>query len=224
MLKKLFARKQVEKPVPAQPVQAKVQAQQVVVPEAQRAATLAQVRTARAMKIEQARARFENQLGQLNAMIEQFQCPPDSVDARPMCPRVLDDPELTPFLLEMGLDPYLRWNMFYFAKNDVTALMTDTLIVSEDSMPGHTVSQSVLDKASDVFMTHLPKAKHLWEQTCDEFMRTGDVLKLSTMQDFIRVQVAQISGDVERGIFQNKRNNIARILDENARKAVKGSA
>ena len=82
------------------------------------------------LTFEQAKDHFEAQLSSVNTALREQGSGP--LIALPLCATACDEGPIADFLLQIGANPFERWNMMYFAADATTARLLDTVQYTPD--------------------------------------------------------------------------------------------
>lgn len=197
-----------------------------IIPLAEREAVLHKAKTAERQTMAFYRARYENYQAQLKQDLAGMGM--ENIVPLHYTYTVFTDPVLSEFLLDIGLDPYLRWNTFYCTHDVRMAMLTDCRLVPppgqtqlvgienpQDPQWGNLILSAEICRAvAETFDQKLREAAGLWQEAQKRFMLDGDIMTFSNVRDYILVTIAQMSGDIERITFPGQPNMVHRLLDQ----------
>lgn len=115
--------------------------------------------------------------------------------AVPICRRATEPGDLSHFLLELGVDPFRRWNMLYYASDRASARELDTHVY-DPAMEGlHDGSMAdVIRKVRLSWMTYLEEEPDATPEQCERY------------RDMLRAFLVQCGVRFETMMFRGKRN------------------
>jgi len=202
------------------------QAPKTIIVENERAAKLQELIQRNAFSIEQTHQIQGRALQRANERFKP-QCGvarDNNIDARFMCPSAMENTKIVSFLLELGLNPYYQWNMFYFSFDKKLALITDSLVVVDDEeATAYTTTNGILSAIDKGMYSALEQAANTWGQAKSAFLQDGDINTLKSFQDFFKIQLATVSGKMERGVFRDRRGNLGLVVNSFMSEALKQS-
>ncbi|MCC3860567.1 hypothetical protein [Pseudemcibacter aquimaris] len=149
------------------------------------------------VSFDDAKVRHKELLEKINLQIRERGCV--GINWVPLCKTACEKGEISSFLLEeLGLDPFLKWNSLYFAKDEKTAFIFDTVLY-EPRLEG---------LYNDQILVLIKNARDGWEKAKEQYLMTGNLRELKTYRDVLKIQFANISADVDKIIYANKQNHI----------------
>ncbi|WP_417319474.1 hypothetical protein [Emcibacter sp.] len=127
----------------------------------------------------------------------------DNVMWTPICAEACEPGDFSSYLLEdLLMDPFLKWNMLYFANDEKTAFLFDTLVYDE----------KYVSSFSDEMLSVILESNKTWEKAKEQYFKTGDSVKLLNHRDYIRISLAKITADIEKRLFAGKKNHLQHLF------------
>ena len=121
----------------------------------------------------------------------------------PICSTVFELGDLTSYLInDICLDPFLKWNVLYFAADDKTAMIFDTVKFDPKW-------QGMFDKEVSANIT---ASKNMWQAALADHQKTGDDRKLLTTRDYIRLQLNNATLAAYKHIFGQKQDHLQQFF------------
>lgn len=149
------------------------------------------------ISLEQARSRHLELVEKINAQVRD--AGGSDLKWTPICPSACRPGELADYLLDdMGLDPFLKWNVLYFAADQKTALVFDTVEYDAkwESWFDEAVCGAILE------------SKKMWGDALADHGQTGDDAKLLAVRDYIRLKLNETTLAMYKQVIGDKQDHI----------------
>ena len=149
------------------------------------------------VSLEEARSRHLELVEKINAQVRD--AGGSDLKWTPICPSACRPGELADYLLdEIGLDPFLRWNILYFAADRKTAVIFDTVEYDEhwEGLFDDTLSETIL------------QSKKMWLDALADHHKTGDDKTLIAVRHYIRVQLNEATLAAYKHVIGDRQDHI----------------
>ena len=121
----------------------------------------------------------------------------------PICPSACTPGVLASYLIdEICLDPFLKWNVLYFAADPMTALLFDT-VQYDAKWEGH-FDAAICDR--------IRQSQNMWQEAIADHQKTGDDVKLLSVRDYIRITLNEDTLTAYRQVVGDRQDHIQQFF------------